>query len=163
MFIGEAPGQEEDKQGRPFVGRAGRLLDKALQEAGLQRESAFITNVVKCRPPNNRPPTAEEVAACRPYLERQTLALTARIVCLLGGSAIKAILGKRSVTRLRGKVLKHQGRHYFVTLHPAAALHNPDVTDALREDLRKLRVVAQGPEKFVAQRKQTMKLDAFLA
>jgi len=103
MLVGEAPGREEDLEGRPFVGRAGRLLDKALEEAGLQRSEVFITSVIKCRPPDNRRPKSHEIESCRPYLEAQMMMLNPRIVCLMGNVAIQAVLGKQGVTSLRAR------------------------------------------------------------
>ncbi len=138
MFIGEAPGRSEDEQGRPFVGAAGRLLTEALQEAGLSREEVFITNIVKCRPPNNRVPKDEERSACRPYLERQIGLINPKIVCVLGRTAYESLLGGGSITSNRGRVVKRGSRHYFLTVHPAAVIYNPDLKSVFRRDILNL-------------------------
>jgi DNA polymerase len=134
MLIGEAPGAEEDKLGRPFVGRAGVLMDRSLLKAGLKRQDLFITNVVKCRPPGNRKPKKEEIEACRPYLERQMEIVAPQIIALLGNVATNVLLGKRGVTTLHGKVF---GR-FLVTYHPAAVIRNRNLEDAFLSDLFKL-------------------------
>lgn len=135
MFIGEAPGRNEDEQGRPFVGAAGKLLTEALQEAGLSREDVFITNVVKCRPPNNRVPMEEERSACRPYLERQIKLINPRIICILGRTAYESLLGGGSITSNRGKLIRHGNRFYFLTVHPAAVIYNPELKSLFKKDI----------------------------
>ena len=135
MFIGEAPGRSEDEQGRPFVGAAGKLLTEALQEAGLSREDVFITNVVKCRPPNNRVPLEEERSACRPYLERQIKLINPRIICILGRTAYESLLGGSSITSNRGKLVRHGNRFYFLTVHPAAIIYNPELKSIFKKDI----------------------------
>ena len=121
IFIGEAPGKNEDQKGRPFVGLAGRILDEALQKAGIERSQVFITNIIKCRPPGNRIPEDDERAACRPYLDRQISLIAPRIICLLGATAYTAILGGKSIKENRGKIIKRNGQEYLITIHPAAA------------------------------------------
>lgn len=113
MFVGEAPGRSEDEKGRPFVGAAGKILDQMLERAGIPRSQVFITNVVKCRPPNNRVPEEDEVAACRPYLERQVALIRPRIICILGRTAYSSFLGGGSITANRGKVIEKAGQKYF--------------------------------------------------
>ena len=135
MFIGEAPGRSEDQQGRPFVGAAGKLLTEALQEAGLSREDVFITNIVKCRPPNNRVPKEEERNACRPYLERQIALINPKIICILGRTAYESLLEGGSITSNRGRLVKHHKRFYFLTVHPAAIIYNPELKTVFRSDL----------------------------
>ena len=135
MFIGEAPGRSEDEQGRPFVGAAGKLLTEALQEAGLSREDVFITNIVKCRPPNNRVPAEEERSACRPYLERQIKLINPRIICILGRTAYESILEGSSITSNRGKLVRHNNRFYFLTVHPAAVIYNPELKSLFKKDI----------------------------
>jgi len=135
MFIGEAPGRSEDQQGRPFVGAAGKLLTEALQEAGLSREDVFITNIVKCRPPNNRVPKEEERNACRPYLERQIALINPKIICILGRTAYESLLEGGSITSNRGRLVKHDKRFYFLTVHPAAIIYNPELKTVFRSDL----------------------------
>ena len=121
MLIGEAPGREEDLTGRPFVGRAGRLLDRALAQAGLARADVFITSIIKCRPPKNRKPKAGEVKACIPYLMAQIDILKPDIVCLMGNVAAGAVLGMNGIASLRGQILHDR---FLVTYHPAAVLRN---------------------------------------
>jgi uracil-DNA glycosylase family 4 len=134
MLVGEAPGREEDLTGRPFVGRAGRLLDAALTEAGLKRSEVFITSVIKCRPPDNRNPERYEIEACHPYLETQMKMLGPRIVCLMGNVATQAVLGIQGVTSLRGRILQDR---FLVTYHPAAVLRNGNLMTDFVSDLRK--------------------------
>jgi uracil-DNA glycosylase len=135
MFIGEAPGAEEDLTGRPFVGRAGKLLDKALAEAGISRSEVFITSVVKCRPPANRQPRSFEIRACAPYLTAQMNLLGPKMICLLGNVAAKAVIGKTGVNELHGLVLNDK---FMVTFHPAAVLRNKDLREPMVSDLKKL-------------------------
>jgi len=135
MFIGEAPGRSEDEQGRPFVGAAGKLLTEALQEAGLSREDVFITNIVKCRPPNNRVPAEEERSACRPYLERQIKLINPKIICILGRTAYESLLEGGSITSNRGKLVRHGNRFYFLTVHPAAVIYNPELKSIFKKDI----------------------------
>lgn len=138
MFVGEAPGRSEDDKGRPFVGAAGRILDEMLAKAGIQRSQVFITNVVKCRPPNNRVPEDDEVAACMPYLDRQIALIRPRIICVLGRTAYSSLLGGSSITANRGKVIEKAGQKYFLTIHPAAAIYNKSMLSLLEADLKKL-------------------------
>lgn len=140
MMIGEAPGREEDARGRPFVGRAGRLLDELLRDIGVDRGSIYITNIVKCRPPGNRPPRKSEVEACREYLLGQLEAVKPRLVVLLGGVALRALLGEdHAVTSDRGNPLTKGGLVFLPTLHPASALYNPKNRRLLEEDMKKFR------------------------
>lgn len=138
MFIGEAPGRNEDEQGRPFVGAAGKLLTEALNEVGLQREDVFITNVVKCRPPDNRVPAPEERNACRPYLDRQIALINPKIICVLGRTAYESLLGGKSITANRGRLVKHGKHFYFLTVHPAAVIYNPGLKSVFRNDIANL-------------------------
>jgi len=138
IFIGEAPGKNEDEKGRPFIGVAGRILDEALQKAGIERSQVFITNIVKCRPPGNRIPEDDERAACRPYLDRQISLIAPRIICILGATAYSSILGGKSITQNRGKIIKRKGQKYLITIHPAAAIYNKNLRHALEDDLSSL-------------------------
>ncbi len=143
MFIGEAPGAEEDRQGVPFVGRAGQLLNQLLEGIGMSREDAFIANILKSRPPGNRDPQPEEIDACWPYLERQIDLIEPRVIATLGNFATKRITGSQTgITRVRGTPQVHElgGRTVFVfpLLHPAAALRTPSLVETLREDFAKL-------------------------
>jgi uracil-DNA glycosylase len=139
MFVGEAPGAEEDRQGLPFVGRAGQLLNELLVEIGLSREEVFICNVLKSRPPNNRDPQPGEIAACEPYLFEQVRLIQPRVVCTLGNFATKLLTGSQTgITRVRGVAQTHElgGRtvHLLPLFHPAAALRTPAVKEQLRGD-----------------------------
>lgn len=138
MFVGEAPGRSEDEKGRPFVGAAGKILDDLLQKAGIERSQVFITNVVKCRPPNNRVPEDDEAVACRPYLDRQIALIKPKVICILGRTAYASLLGGSSITTNRGKIVEKAGQKYFLTFHPAAAIYNKSLLSALEADLKKL-------------------------
>jgi uracil-DNA glycosylase len=140
MFIGEAPGRSEDEKGRPFVGAAGRILDELLKKAGIERSEVFITNIVKCRPPNNRVPKEDELTACRPYLDRQIALIKPKVICILGRTAYSSLLGGSSITANRGKIVERAGQKYFLTFHPAAVIYNKDLLSALEADLKKLAV-----------------------
>jgi uracil-DNA glycosylase len=135
MLIGEAPGKNEDEKGRPFVGAAGKALDLALEKSGIPRQSVFITNIAKCRPPDNRIPEPEEQIACRPYLDRQISLISPQIICILGNTAYSSLLGGKSVMADRGKILKRGGQEYLITIHPAAAIYNRNFRSVLEDDL----------------------------
>jgi uracil-DNA glycosylase len=150
MFVGEAPGAEEDRQGLPFVGRAGQLLNQLLAEIGLSRDDVFIANVLKSRPPGNRDPQPEEIEACWPYLERQIQLIEPHVIATLGNFATKKITGSPiGITRVRGTPQVHElaGRTVFVfpLLHPAAALRTPALVETLREDFARLRSLLDEP------------------
>src|ERR687884_756586 len=144
MFVGEAPGAEEDRQGRPFVGRAGKLLDELLAEIGMDRMSdAFICNVLKSRPPGNRDPQPDEIEACRPYLETQIQLIQPRVICTLGNFATKLLSGSPTgITRCCRRPQEREVAGLAVTLyplfHPAAALRTPAVLERLREDFSRI-------------------------
>jgi len=135
MLIGEAPGKNEDEKGQPFVGAAGKALDLALEQSGIPRQSVFITNIAKCRPPDNRIPEPEEQIACRPYLDRQISLISPQIICILGNTAYSSLLGGKSVMADRGKILKRGGQEYLITIHPAAAIYNRNFRSVLEDDL----------------------------
>ncbi len=125
MFIGEGPGADEDAQGRPFVGKAGQLMNKAFQGLGIDRDSVYITNIVKCRPPANRVPEDYEAEACLDYLRNQVMLVKPKIIVLLGSTALKNILGKEyGITACRGKWIEKKGILYMPTWHPAALLRD---------------------------------------
>ncbi len=151
MFVGEAPGAQEDLQGIPFVGRAGKLLDELLAENGLARDDVFIANVLKSRPPGNRDPQPDEIAACEPYLLRQVELIEPTVICTLGNFSTKLLTGSNTgITRVHGIPQVHQlGRRtvqIFPIFHPAAGLRTPSVKEQLREDFRKLpALLAAGP------------------
>jgi uracil-DNA glycosylase len=143
MFVGEAPGANEDKQGLPFVGQAGKLLDKLLEEIGLQRSQVFIANVLKCRPPGNRDPRPNEIEACSDYLHRQVELIEPRVICTLGNFSTKLLRGDPTgISRLHGQAEVHTiGRRavrLFPIYHPAAALYTPSMLETLRADFARL-------------------------
>jgi DNA polymerase len=144
VFVGEAPGREEDEKGEPFVGEAGRLLDRILFAMGLRREEVYICNVEKCRPPNNRDPLPEEIAACEPYLKRQLAAIRPRVIVTLGRFAAQALLRDQTpITRLRGRWREYEGVPLMPTFHPAFLLRNPagkrEVWEDMKQVMRRLR------------------------
>lgn len=141
LFVGEGPGRTEDETGRPFVGRAGRLLDRILEAIDLNREKAYITNVVKCRPPNNRTPTDAEIAACYWILEEQVRIMRPGVICALGAPAARTLTGmKRGIGQLRGTVHRAFGDiPVVVTYHPAALLRSPALKRPVWEDMKALR------------------------
>jgi DNA polymerase len=143
MLIGEAPGREEDLTGTPFVGRAGRLLDAALEQAGLERSKVFITSVIKCRPPQNRKPKKNEIDQCRRYLESQIEIIHPKIICLMGNTAAQAVLGRQGIADLRGIILQ---KRYLVTFHPAAVLRNRNLMDDFVSDLK---ILNEGSQSLV--------------
>jgi uracil-DNA glycosylase family 4 len=150
MVIGEAPGADEDRQGEPFVGRAGQLLNQMLEGIGLSREEVFIANVLKSRPPGNRDPQPMEIEACRPYLFEQVGLIEPRVVCTLGNFATKLLSGNPTgITRVRGTPQVHElgGRTVFLLplFHPAAALRTPAVKETLRSDFELLPQLLAGP------------------
>lgn len=138
IFVGEAPGRSEDLRGEPFVGAAGKKLSEMLEKAGLSRESAYITNVVKCRPPNNRVPTELERNSCIEYLNNEIKLINPKIICVMGNTASNSILGKGEITKNRGKIIKKDGRTYFLTFHPAATIYNRELIPILEKDLQNL-------------------------
>jgi len=140
MFVGEAPGFYEDKQGIPFVGAAGKLLNELLESAGLSRSDIYIANVIKCRPPDNRDPLPDEVETCKPFLFQQIELIKPKVVCTLGNFAMQTLLGKKiGIMKVRGQAFQVQDFFVFPMLHPAAALHQGSLNEPLREDFRKLK------------------------
>jgi DNA polymerase len=147
MFIGEGPGFHEDRQGRPFVGPAGQLLEGLLASIGTNRDEVFIANMVKCRPPDNRDPQPPEVAACSKYLERQIELVNPKLIVTLGRFSLGRFFPGESVTRARGRLREKDGRQIFPVLHPAAALRRPELRTTLVEDFRAIAtVLATAPE-----------------
>ena len=137
MFVGEAPGQDEDLQGEPFVGRAGQLLTKTLQELGVERRQVYIGNILKCRPPGNRTPQSDEMAACMPWLAKQIGFVKPKVICGLGNVAVQTLLNtKTGITRLRGTYAQAHGVRFFATFHPAYILRNMGELRVFKEDLR---------------------------
>ena len=139
VFVGEAPGYDEDRQGLPFVGRAGRLLDRMIAAMGMRRSEVYICNVVKCRPPQNRNPSADEVAACSPFLFRQIEAIRPRVLCLLGNYATQTLLQTTlNISQLRGKDRYWRGIPVVATFHPAYLLRNPAQKASVWSDLKRV-------------------------
>jgi uracil-DNA glycosylase len=140
MFVGEAPGADEDAQSRPFVGRAGQLLTKIIEAIGLKREEVLIGNVNRCRPPGNRPPTAEEAAICKPFLLREIASVQPDVIVVLGNTATKNLLDtKEGITRIRGQFQDYKGIKVMPTFHPAYLLRDPSKKRETWEDLKKVR------------------------
>lgn len=151
MFIGEGPGFHEDRQGIPFVGAAGQLLNQLLSEVGLDRRDVYITNVVLCRPPGNRDPLPDEIESCRPYLEGQLENIQPRLIVTLGNFATRVILDRQvSISRVRGQRFQVEGRAVIPTFHPAAILRGGGEAStqmaALRSDFRTIRSVLEEPQ-----------------
>lgn len=145
LVVGEGPGAEEDKQGLPFVGASGKLLDKMLAAIGLSRETnCYIANVVKCRPPNNREPTPDERTRCLPYLQRQIELLAPKAILCAGRTAVQALLGTtEGINRLRGKTYDYEGIPVIATYHPSALLRDESMKRPAWEDLKRLRALLQ--------------------
>jgi len=138
MFIGEGPGFHEDQQGRPFVGAAGQFLDELLQAIGLKRDDVYITNVVKCRPPGNRDPQPDEMAACQSYLDRQIALIKPRVIVTLGRYSMARAFPNEKISAIHGKPRRVGDIVYVPMFHPAAALHQPSLQRAVEEDFAKL-------------------------
>ena len=144
MFVGEAPGADEDIQGIPFVGRAGQLLTKIIEAIGLTRDQVYIANVIKCRPPGNRNPDPDEVETCEPFLFRQIDAIQPRVIVALGTFAAKALLKTQDpISRLRGRVYDFRGAKLIPTFHPAFLLRSPDRKRDVWDDMKKVRALLQ--------------------
>jgi len=145
IFIGEAPGRDEDEKGRPFVGNAGKLLTDLIENTlQLRREDVFITNVLKCRPPNNRDPTEEEIKACLPYLLKQIEAINPKVIVCLGRFAAKTVfehfgLPFTTISKERGIIREKNGKYLIATYHPAAGLYKPPLKEVIEKDFRKIR------------------------
>ena len=140
VFVGEAPGRDEDLQGKPFVGAAGQLLTKMIEAMGLKREEVYICNVLKDRPPGNRTPLPEEVEACLPFLHEQLMIVQPAVICALGAVAAKALLGPHvSITKIRGEVRDYHGVPLVPTFHPAYLLRNPPAKQFAWADLKKVK------------------------
>ena len=143
LLVGEAPGREEDRQGRPFVGRSGRFLDSLLEEAGVSRRKIYITSSVKCRPPRNRAPRADELKICKAnWLDRQIRLIRPKIIVLLGKTSVRQVLGlKGNLSRLHGRVFGQNGIRCLVTFHPAAGMRFPRIKGKMKHDFKKLNIL----------------------
>lgn len=138
IFVGEAPGRNEDLHGEPFVGVAGKKLSLSLENAGISRDEVYITNTVKCRPPNNRVPSVKEKETCNEYLQKEIEIIKPKIICVLGNTAFGSVLGGTEITKFRGKVGRKNDQLYFITIHPAATIYNQELIGVLKEDIKKL-------------------------
>ena len=138
IFVGEAPGRNEDREGKPFVGAAGKKLSAALEEAGVSREEVYITNIVKCRPPNNRVPNTDERNTCQDYIRQEISIIKPKIICILGNTAFNSMLGGSEITKFRGKVVRKDSQLYFLTVHPAATIYNQELITVLNNDIKRL-------------------------
>ena len=136
MFVGEAPGADEDEQGLAFVGRAGQLLTKMIAAMGFKREEVFIANILKCRPPDNRPPTPEEMAICIPYLKRQIAEVQPKVIVALGATAVLGLLNLTGISKLRGNWQTFEGIDLMPTYHPSYLLRNPVMKKEAWSDLQ---------------------------
>ncbi len=146
VFVGEAPGRDEDRQGIPFVGRAGQLLTRIIASIGLSRDEVYIANVIKCRPPNNRNPEPGEVATCEPFLFRQLDVIQPRVVVALGAFAVRTLLDTdQAISRLRGRVFDYRGAKLVPTFHPAFLLRSPERKRDVWEDMKRVRALLAGP------------------
>jgi DNA polymerase len=142
VFVGEGPGADEDAQGLPFVGRAGKLLTQMIEAMGLQRKDVYICNVVKCRPPENRQPEEDEISTCSPFLLRQIDVIAPKVIVCLGAVAAKTLLEtNRGISQFRGQWLEFRGRKLIATYHPAYLLRNPNAKGEVWKDLQKVMVV----------------------
>ena len=147
MFVGEAPGEEEDKRGEPFVGRAGQLLTKIVEAIGLSRDQVYIANVIKCRPPGNRNPEPDEVEQCEPFLFRQIDVIKPLVIVPLGKFAAQSLLKTTDpITRLRGRQFDYRGAALIPTFHPAYLLRNPSAKREVWEDMKKVRAILQAEQ-----------------
>ena len=147
VFVGEAPGREEDLQGRPFIGAAGQLLTKMIEAMGLRREDVYICNVLKDRPPGNRTPEPAEMEACVPFLERQLAIIRPKVICVLGAIAAKALIGPHvAITKIRGSVLDYRGILLVPTFHPAYLLRNPPAKREVWQDLKRVKMLLESSD-----------------
>lgn len=149
MFIGEAPGFYEDKQGIPFVGPSGRYLEDLLKLIGMNRDEVFITNVVRCRPPQNRDPLRPEIDACKPFLDRQIELIGPKIICTLGRYSMAHYFQDEKISSIHGKPRVQGGRIYYPLFHPAAVLRNPSLIPVMEEDFKRLKDLLQEFDKLV--------------
>lgn len=150
VFVGEGPGRDEDEQGEPFVGRAGQLLTQMIAAMGLRRQEVYICNVVKCRPPENRLPEKDEIAACSPFLARQLAAINPKVICCLGACSAQTLLNtNQGISRFRGEWFDYRGARLIATYHPAYLLRNPAAKSEVWKDLQKVMAVLglQPPKK----------------
>ena len=138
IFVGEAPGKNEDMKGEPFIGIAGKKLSIALENAGITRDDVYITNIVKCRPPKNRVPTTNERDTCQNYLKKEIEIIKPKIICILGNTVFNSLLDGKEIIKFRGKIVRKNNQLYFLTIHPAATIYNQKLISVLKKDMKKL-------------------------
>ena len=138
IFVGEAPGRNEDIHGEPFVGAAGKRLDMILEDTGINREDVYITNIVKCRPPKNRAPSKKEEESCNDFINQEIEIINPKIICVMGNTAYGTLMDEKEITKNHGKIVEKNGRKFFVTFHPAATIYNQKLVEELKNDFRKL-------------------------
>ena len=151
LFIGEGPGMNEDRQGRPFIGPAGQFLDELLASIQLKRADVFITNVVKCRPPSNRDPLPNEIAACSNYLDRQIAAIQPQVIVTLGRFSMAKFFGSEKISAIHGRARQIDGRLCIAMYHPAAALHQSSLKEVIREDFKKIPAIIAESERLAQE------------
>ena len=152
MFIGEGPGFHENEQGRPFVGAAGKVLDNLLAKIGMQRSDVFIGNVVKCRPPGNRDPHADEISACSEYLERQIQTIDPKVIVTLGRYSLMYFMPNAKISDVHGKAMQVRGRLVVAMYHPAAGLHQRSLMSTIEEDFKKIpELIARADKNTISQ------------
>jgi DNA polymerase len=158
MFIGEAPGRNEDQQGRPFVGPAGKFLDELLDLINLNRKQVYIANVIKCRPQGNRDPLPQEIITCRPWLERQIRLINPQIIVTLGRYSMALFFPQKSIGKIHGTAEKHDDIIYYAMYHPAAALHQQNLRETIKADMLKIpQLLAQAKNIIETEKKQEIK------
>ena len=162
LFVGEAPGKNEDLQGLPFVGQAGKLLDELLYSIGMDRSEVFIANMLKCRPPGNRDPRMEEVNTCKDYLFEQVKIINPKIICTLGKHSTQLLLNtSKGITNLRGKIFKVDNRIILPINHPAAALYTPSRMEVLKEDFQRIkRLIDSDGKEITAYEEDVLDLES---
>jgi len=138
LFVGEAPGKNEDINGLPFIGNAGKILDDALKKGGIKRSDVYVTNVVKCRPPNNRVPEISEVLTCFQYLKQEIQIISPNFICILGATALQSVLNLKEVGRYHGKVITRDDLKFFITYHPAATIYNNKLKNVFFKEIASL-------------------------
>jgi uracil-DNA glycosylase family 4 len=161
LFIGEAPGWNEDQQGRPFVGAAGKFLDELLESIHLDRKTIYIANVIKCRPTGNRDPLPVEINNCRGWLDRQIELISPRMIVTLGRFSMSMFFPGKSISRIHGTAVKQDGIVYFAMYHPAAALHQQSLRDVIKEDMLKIPAILEQEKEVVEKEPEPQQLNMF--
>ncbi len=157
LFVGEAPGADEDRIGRPFVGNAGQFLSEMMRSIGFSRDKVYITNIVKCRPPGNRDPLPSEIKACIPYLKEQIKIIKPKLIVLLGRHALEIFLPGKKISSAHGQAFKYKGQVYYPLYHPAAALHQPGLKGIIKDDFKKIPAVLKKIDQIKEEKKEEKK------